>query len=85
MSLNSIVMNGARVIGPAIGGALIATVGLAVCFEVNAASYIAVIVALALMSGGELHQRALTAPGQGAAARGPALCVGDEGPDATSF
>ncbi len=36
VSLNSIVMNGARVIGPAIGGALIATVGLAVCFEVNA-------------------------------------------------
>jgi MFS family permease len=65
VSLNSIVMNGARVIGPAIGGALIATVGLAVCFEVNAASYIAVIVALALMRRSELHERALTPKGKG--------------------
>jgi MFS family permease len=65
VSLNSIVMNGARVIGPAIGGALIATVGLAVCFEVNAASYIAVIVALALMRRSELHERALTPRGKG--------------------
>src|ERR1700722_18358195 len=65
VSLNSIVMNGARVIGPAIGGALIATVGLAVCFEVNAASYIAVIVALALMRRSELHNRALTPRGKG--------------------
>lgn len=66
VSLNSIVMNGARVIGPAIGGVLIATVGLAVCFEVNAASYIAVIVALALMRRSELHQsaRAPKAKGQ---------------------
>jgi MFS family permease len=55
VSLNSIVMNGARVVGPAISGILIATVGLAVCFEVNAASYIAVIVALALMRRKDLH------------------------------
>jgi MFS family permease len=55
VSLNSIIMNGARIIGPAIGGLLIATVGIAVCFEVNAASYIAVIVALALMRKTELH------------------------------
>jgi len=56
VSLNSVVMNGARVIGPAIGGALIALVGLAVCFEVNAASYVAVIIGLSLMNGGELHR-----------------------------
>ena len=47
VSLNSIVMNGARVIGPAISGVLIATVGLGVCFLTNAASYVAVVVALA--------------------------------------
>ena len=40
VSLNSVVMNSARMIGPAIGGVLIALVGLAVCFEVNAASYV---------------------------------------------
>ncbi|HZU78898.1 MAG TPA: MFS transporter [Acidimicrobiales bacterium] len=55
VSLNSVVMNGARVIGPAIGGALIASVGLAVCFEVNAASYLAVIAGLALMRRHELE------------------------------
>jgi MFS family permease len=56
VSLNSILMNGARVIGPAIGGVLIATVGLGVCFFANAASYGAVIVALALMHRAELHR-----------------------------
>ena len=66
VSLNSIVMNGARVIGPAIGGVLIATVGLGVCFLVNAASYVAVIVALMLMRRAELHpaQRVARAKGQ---------------------
>jgi peptidoglycan/xylan/chitin deacetylase (PgdA/CDA1 family)/predicted MFS family arabinose efflux permease len=66
VSLNSIVMNGARVIGPALSGVLIATVGLAVCFEANAASYVAVIVALALMRRGELHssERVERAKGQ---------------------
>ena len=56
VSLNSVVMNSARVIGPAIGGLLIALVGLAVCFEVNAASYLAVVVGLSLMRRGELHR-----------------------------
>ena len=55
VSLNSVVMNSARVIGPAIGGALIAFTGLAVCFEVNAASYVAVLFGLALMRRAELH------------------------------
>jgi predicted MFS family arabinose efflux permease len=66
VSLNSIVMNGARVIGPALSGVLIATVGLGVCFVVNAASYVAVIVALMLMHRSELHpaQRVVRAKGQ---------------------
>jgi MFS family permease len=55
VSLNSVVMNGARVIGPAIGGALIAFTGLAVCFEVNAASYLAVLTGLSLMRRDELQ------------------------------
>lgn len=61
VSLNSILMNGARVVGPAIGGVLIATVGLADCFLLNAASYVAVLVALARMRGSEL-QRAEPVP-----------------------
>jgi MFS family permease len=66
VSLNSIVMNGARFVGPAISGVLIATVGLAVCFETNAASYLAVIVALALMRRVDLHpaERVERAKGQ---------------------
>jgi len=57
ISLNSVVMNSARVIGPAIGGILIYAVGLAACFLVNAASYVAVLVALFMMRPAELHQR----------------------------
>ena len=46
VSLNGVVMNGAKVIGPAIAGVLIATVGTTPCFAVNALSYLAVIAAL---------------------------------------
>jgi MFS family permease len=49
VSLNSVLVNTARAIGPAVAGVLIATVGTGVCFAVNAASYAAVLVALAGM------------------------------------
>lgn len=49
IALNSSAFNVARVIGPSIAGALIATVGLAACFYLNAASYLAVIAGLVLM------------------------------------
>ena len=55
ISLNSGVFNGARIFGPAIGGVLIAAAGAGVCFAVNAASYIAVIVGLLLMRPSEFH------------------------------
>jgi len=54
ISLNSVLMNSARVIGPAIGGVLILTVGFAACFLVNAGSYVAVIIALAMMRPADL-------------------------------
>jgi MFS family permease len=54
VTLNSVMVNLARVLGPAAAGVLIATVGLAPCFFVNAASYIAVLSGLALMRGSEL-------------------------------
>jgi MFS family permease len=47
VSLNGVVVNSARVVGPAIAGALIVTVGTTPCFAVNAVSYLAVIGALA--------------------------------------
>jgi len=55
VSLNTVVMNASRVVGPAIGGVVITVFGLGVCFFVNAASYIAVIVGLSMMRAAELH------------------------------
>ncbi len=55
VSLNTVVMNASRVVGPAIGGLVITLVGLGACFFINAASYIAVIVGLSMMRSAELH------------------------------
>ncbi len=49
IALNSSVMNGTRLIGPAIAGATIALVGEGPCFLLNGLSYIAVIIALLAM------------------------------------
>ena len=49
VALNSSVFNGARIIGPAIAGILVAAVGESWCFFGNAVSYIAVIVGLYVM------------------------------------
>ncbi|HVX21452.1 MAG TPA: MFS transporter [Acidimicrobiales bacterium] len=65
ISLNSVVMNSARVIGPAVGGTLIYAVGLAACFLFNAASYLAVIAALVLMRPSELHRRPVVVRAKG--------------------
>ena len=47
IALNSMLMNGTRLVGPSIGGLLIAGFGETVCFALNAASYLAVVWALA--------------------------------------
>ncbi len=49
IALNSSMFNGARIIGPAIAGVLVATVGEGWCFFANSVSYIAVIAGLLLM------------------------------------
>jgi MFS family permease len=49
VSLNSVLVNVARVIGPAVAGILIATVGEGVCFLVNAASFVAVVASLTML------------------------------------
>ncbi|WP_203835700.1 MFS transporter [Winogradskya humida] len=46
-SLNGVVFNSARVVGPAVAGVLIVGVGTTPCFGINALSYLAVLVALA--------------------------------------
>ena len=49
IALNSSMFNGARIIGPAIAGILVAKIGEGWCFFANAVSYIAVIVGLLMM------------------------------------
>ena len=49
IALNSSMVNGARLIGPAIAGVVVATVGEGYCFLADGVSYIAVIVSLILM------------------------------------
>jgi MFS family permease len=50
VSLNSVLVNVARSVGPAVAGILIATVGDGVCFLANAASFVAVVVSLTTMN-----------------------------------
>src|SRR5579864_3198566 len=47
IALNSAQFNVARVVGPAMAGALIALIGIAGCFTLNGLSFLAVVVALA--------------------------------------
>ena len=49
IALNSATMNSTRVVGPAIGGTLIATVGMSGAFWVNAATFVLLLGVLAMM------------------------------------
>src|SRR5579863_1562471 len=55
IALNSSLFNMARVVGPGIGGLIIAVLGVAPLFLLNAISFIAVIVGLALIDMRGLH------------------------------
>ena len=56
VGLNGVVINASRIAGPALGGVLISSVGVAPCFLLNAASFLAVIAALLLMRPAELFR-----------------------------
>ena len=82
VSLNSVIVHCARMVGPALAGVLIATGGVAPCFLLNALSFAAMIVALRRMAPGELDTPARAAREPGAlraalryVARTPALAV----------
>jgi MFS family permease len=64
VTLNSVLVNAARVVGPGVAGVLIALSGTAVCFLVNAGTYLAVMVALAAMRTTELRPAPATARGR---------------------
>jgi MFS family permease len=65
VSLNSTQVNLARVIGPTIAGALIATVGMAACFIVNGLTYFAVLAVLLAMRAGDLRPAPLAPRARG--------------------
>lgn len=54
IALNSSVANATRIIGPGLGGLLIAAFGVGICFSIDAISYVAVIIALLMMHVDEL-------------------------------
>jgi len=59
VAANSTIVSVSRLVGPALGGVMIATTGLASCFYANAASYVVVLAALAAVRRDRLVPRPL--------------------------
>jgi MFS family permease len=55
VALNSSLFNAGRIVGPAVGGVLIAAAGVGWCFAINAGSFLAVLAGLLLMRPSELY------------------------------
>jgi MFS family permease len=65
VTLNSIFVNIARVIGPTIAAVVIDAAGIGWCFIINAASFLAVIGSLLVLDANQLHPTTLTPRGRG--------------------
>jgi MFS family permease len=65
VSLNSALMTGSRIFGPALAGVLITTVGFGWAFWLDGISYVAVLVGLAKMNPAELHPAPPAVRGRG--------------------
>jgi len=63
VSLNSALMTGSRVVGPALAGLLITTVGFGWCFLLDGISYLAVLAGLWLMDPTQLRRPPRRGPG----------------------
>jgi MFS family permease len=70
VSLNAIQINLSRVVGPALAGTLIATVGIAPLFFINAFSFVAVLFALRAMNGAEFSPTKIITRASGQLAEG---------------
>jgi MFS family permease len=77
VSLNSTMVNVARVVGPGIGGLMIALVGTGWCFLFNAVSFIAVIASLTQMDRSALHPAEPTPRAKGQLVEGLRYVRGD--------
>jgi MFS family permease len=66
VALNSVMVNIARVFGAAVGGLVASALGLALCFDLNAASYAAVVASLLLIRAAQMYPavRQAREPGQ---------------------
>ena len=78
IALNSSMVNGARIVGPAVAGLLVAAVGEGWCFFLNGVSYLAVLAGLLAMTleprprhGRARDRRWRTSPRGSATSRGP--------------
>ncbi len=58
VSLNSATFTGARIVGPAVAGLLIWSVGMAICFLLDGLSFFAVLAALLAMRADQMHPQA---------------------------
>jgi MFS family permease len=66
VALNSVMVNIARVFGAAVGGLVASALGLALCFDLNAASFAAVVASLLLIRAAQMYpaERQAREPGQ---------------------
>jgi len=62
VAMNSTLFNIARIVGPALGGIVLAAVGAAWCFSLNGISFLAVLIALSLMHFPPFEAKAQTEP-----------------------
>ena len=65
VALNSTLATSARLVGPALAGVLVATVGIGWCFVLNGLSFLAPIIAVRMMDAGALRTTAPLAPEKG--------------------
>ena len=65
VSLNSALMTGARVVGPALAGLLVTTVGFGWAFALDGVSYVAVLIALLMMDPRQIRRAPVTPRGKG--------------------
>jgi MFS family permease len=70
VSLNSVLVHSARVVGPALAGVLIATVGVEPCFALNAVSFVVMFAALLGMDASKLRAPELVPRAPGAVRAG---------------
>jgi MFS family permease len=70
VSLNSSINNSAKLAGPAIAGSLIALTGTGVAFLINAATFVAIVVALLRMDPDSLHPQPPVPRGRGQVVEG---------------